>query len=92
MPARTGDEYLAGLREQPREVHIRGQRVEDVTSFPGLANGARSIAGLYDMQHDPALQDEMSYLSPTTGAPVGLSFIAPRTKEDLKRRRIMMSH
>ena len=92
MPARTGEEYLAGLRDQPREVHIRGQRVEDVTSFPGLANGARSIANLYDMQHDAALHDEMTYLSPTTGAPVGLSFIAPRTKEDLERRRVMMFH
>ncbi len=92
MPARTGKDYLAGLREQPREVHLGGQRVEDVTAFPGLANGARSVAALYDMQHDPALRDEMTYVSPTTGQRVGLSFITPRTREDLARRRVMMSH
>jgi 4-hydroxyphenylacetate 3-monooxygenase len=92
MPVRTGAEYLAGLRAQPREIHLGGQRVDDVTAFPGLANGARSVAGLYDMQHDPALRDAMTYLSPTTGDRVGLSFITPKTHDDLARRRAMMSH
>jgi 4-hydroxyphenylacetate 3-monooxygenase len=92
MPARTGKDYLTGLREQPREIYLGGQRVHDVTTFPGLANGARSVAALYDMQHDPALRDAMTYPSPTTGQPVGLSFITPRTTEDLARRRVMMSH
>jgi 4-hydroxyphenylacetate 3-monooxygenase len=92
MPARTGKDYLAGLREQPRDIYLGGQRVDDVTTFPGLANGARSVAALYDMQHDPALRKEMTYPSPTTGQPVGLSFITPRTPDDLARRRVMMSH
>jgi 4-hydroxyphenylacetate 3-monooxygenase len=92
MPARTGKEYLAGLREQPRAIYLGGQRVDDVTTFPGLANGARSVAALYDMQHDPALRKEMTYPSPATGQPVGLSFITPRTPDDLARRRVMMSH
>lgn len=90
--ARTGKDYLAGLREQPREIYLGGQRVTDVTTFPGLASGARSVAALYDMQHDPALRDEMTYPSPTSGERVGLSFITPRTGEDLARRRVMMSH
>ncbi|MSQ05934.1 MAG: 4-hydroxyphenylacetate 3-monooxygenase, oxygenase component [Dehalococcoidia bacterium] len=92
MPARTGAQYLAGLREQPREVHLAGQRVADVTTFPGLAGGAKSVAALYDMQHDPALRDQMTYSSETTGEQVGLSFLTPRSKEDLARRRVMMSH
>src|SRR5213592_4407826 len=44
------------------------------------------------MQHDPALRDEMTYTSPTTGQRVGLSFITPKTTDDLARRRVMMSH
>jgi 4-hydroxyphenylacetate 3-monooxygenase len=92
MPARTGKDYLAGLREQPREIYLAGKKVEDVTTFPGLANGARSLAALYDMQLDPALRDEMTYPSPTSGDRVGLSFITPRTTDDLARRRRMMSH
>ena len=91
MPARTGKQYLEGLRQQPREIHLAGKRVEDVTTFPGLAGGARSLAGLYDMQHEPNLREEMTYASPTSGQPVGLSFLATRTKDDLARRRVMMS-
>ena len=91
MPARTGAEYLAGLREQDREIWMDGRRVKDVTEFPGLANGARSVAQLYDMQHDDAVGCSMTYSSPSTGDPVGLSFIIPKTQDDLARRREMMS-
>ncbi len=91
MPARTGAEYLAGLREQPREIWLDGRRIDDVTEFPGLANGARSIAGLYDMQRSPGVASAMTYTSPTTGDPVGLSFIIPKSAADLARRREMMS-
>ena len=92
MAARTGQQYLEGLRSQDREVWLRGERVKDVTTHPGLRNGARSIAALYDLQHDPALRDEMTYVSPTTGERVGLSFIVPRTHEELEARRVMMLH
>ncbi len=91
MAARTGAEYLAGLKEQEREIWLDGRRIDDVTEFPGLANGARSVAALYDMQHDSKAGCEMTYLSPSTGDPVGLSFIMPKSAEDLARRRAMMS-
>ena len=91
MPARTGQEYINGLKEHPREVWIDGERVEDVTTHPALRNGVKSVAALYDMQHDPELREEMNYASPTTGDPVGLSFMIPQTVEDLERRRNMMT-
>ena len=89
MPARTGKEYLQGLRDRPPEVWVGGQRVEDVTSHPGFANGAKSVAALYDMQHDPQLRDELTYISPTSGERVGLSFLSPTGLEDLELRRRM---
>jgi 4-hydroxyphenylacetate 3-monooxygenase len=92
MSARTGEEYLNGLKAQPREIWLDGRQVDDVTTFPGLANGARSVASLYDMQHDPAIAGQMTYPSPSSGDPVGLSFLVPKTGEDLARRRTMMSH
>ena len=91
MPARTGQEYINGLKEHPREEWIDGERVEDVTTHPALRNGVKSVAALYDMQHDPELREEMTYASPTTGDPVGLSFMIPQTVEDLERRRNMMT-
>ena len=90
MPARTGAQYLAGLRDRQTEVWLRGERVRDVTSHPGLASGARAIASLYDLQSDPAHRDMMTFTDPETGDTRGLSFIIPRTQQDLVRRREMM--
>ena len=90
MPARTGNEYILGLKERPPEVWINGECVKDVTAHPAFRNGIKSVAALYDMQNDPALLEEMTYPSPTSGQPVGLSFLIPETMEDLERRRSMM--
>jgi len=91
MPAKTGAQYISGLSKMSTEVWIRGERIEDVTTHPALRNGVRSVADLYDMQLDPGLREEMTYASPTDGEPVGLSFLIPRTVEDLERRRAMMT-
>src|SRR5712692_7838913 len=90
MPARTGAEYLQRLKGRKPEIWLGGERIRDVTSHPALSRGARSIAHLYDMQHDPALRDEMTYVSPTSGDRVGASFIIPRTRPELEQRRRMM--
>src|SRR5437899_12616303 len=92
MPARCGREYIARLRERPAEVWLGGECVKDVTTHPALRNGVHSLAALYDMQHDPDLRESMTYRSPTSGDPVGLSFITPQTMQDLERRRDMMTH
>ncbi len=90
MAARTGAEYIKGLQAQECEVWLRGERVKDVTTHPGLANGVRAVASLYDLQHDPKLKDEMTFVSPTSGERLGLSFIIPRTRQELERRGAMM--
>ena len=90
MPARSGKEYILRLKEHPREVWLDGEHVSDVTTHPAFRNGVKSIAALYDMQNDPALLEEMTFHSPSTGQRVGLSFLIPETMEDLVRRRIMM--
>ena len=89
MGARSGAEYVEGLRDG-REVWIDGERVKDVTRDRRLARGIRSVAALYDRQLDPALVEQMTYRSPTTGDRVGLSHIQPRSVEDLVRRRSMI--
>src|SRR5881275_2129753 len=90
MPARTGQQYIDGLRAQEREVWLGGERVRDVTKHQGLAGGVRAIAQLYDMQHEPALREVMTCPSPTTGEPIGRSFDMPRTREALQTRSQMM--
>src|SRR6184192_1551664 len=90
MPARTGQQYIDGLRAQEREVWLGGERVRDVTTHKGLAGGVRAIAHLYDMQHDPEIREVMTFASPSTGEPVGRSFDVPKTKEALETRSKMM--
>src|SRR5436189_1084288 len=90
MPARTGQQYIEGLKAQEREVWLGGERVRDVTPHPGLAGGVRAIARLYDMQHDAALREVMTYPSPSTGEPVGRSFDNPTTRDALETRTKMM--
>ena len=91
MAARTGDEFLRGLRENPPDLYLQGERVKDPTTHGGLSNGVHTLARLYDMQHEPELRDEMTYVSPSSGERVGLSFIVPRTQSDLERRSAMMT-
>jgi 4-hydroxyphenylacetate 3-monooxygenase len=91
MGARTGSQYLQRLDESPRELWIDGTRITSrVTEHPAFRHIARSIAALYDLQHDPAWAGDLTYPSPSSGEPVGLSFLMPRTREDLARRRRMM--
>lgn len=92
MPARTGQQYLDGLRAQEREIWLDGERIRDVTTHPALRNGAHAVAGLYDMQFDARRRAEMVFVPPEGGEPCGLSFIIPRSRDDLERRRIMMLH
>ncbi|HET7343686.1 MAG TPA: 4-hydroxyphenylacetate 3-monooxygenase, oxygenase component [Methylomirabilota bacterium] len=89
MGIRTGEQLLQSLRDD-RLLFIDGARVKDVTTDPRFASAAQSLAELYDMQHDAALIERMTFLSPTSGERVGLSFVVPRTREDLERRRAMM--
>ena len=88
MPARTGAEYLSGLRE-PRELWFEGERVRDVTCHPMLGRMAGTLAELYDLQCTAEHRDQLTYASPTTGQRVGLAFIQPRSVDDLVRRRRM---
>jgi 4-hydroxyphenylacetate 3-monooxygenase len=91
MGARTGRQFVEGLRADPSEVWINGERVADPTVHPAFRHVIRSIAALYDMQHDPARIDEMTYVSPSSGERVGVSFLTPRSHEDLVRVRGMMT-
>jgi 4-hydroxyphenylacetate 3-monooxygenase len=92
MPVRSGQQYIDQLSENPAEVWIRGEKVADVTTHPAFQNGVRSLASLYDLQTDPATKDVMTFESPSSGDPVGLSFIVPKTIDDLVKRRKMMTN
>ena len=87
MPARTGKQFIEGLRARPREVWLQGKRVADPTTHPAFKRPVERLAHLYDMQHDPAYAGILTYPSPSSGKPVGTAFMAPRSHADLVKRR-----
>src|SRR5947208_12297542 len=89
MGIRTGKQYLESLRDG-RQMWIDGELVADVTRDRRFAAAAYTMAELYDMQHDPGLVESMTYSSPSNGERVGLSFLQPKSVDDLVRRRGMV--
>ena len=88
MGARTGQQYLDKLNSMRPHLVIDGAVVsENVAEHPAFKNVARTYAKLFDLQHDPEYADALTYDSPTTGDKVGVSFLVPKTIEDLERRR-----
>ncbi|MEU5159752.1 4-hydroxyphenylacetate 3-hydroxylase N-terminal domain-containing protein [Streptomyces sp. NPDC020875] len=77
---RSGRHYLDAL-DDGREIWLDGERVKDVTTHPAFRATAASLAGLYDLAHDPAHREVL-------GADgVHRAFVVPRTHADLVARR-----
>jgi 4-hydroxyphenylacetate 3-monooxygenase/anthranilate 3-monooxygenase (FAD)/4-hydroxyphenylacetate 3-monooxygenase len=85
MGARTGKEYIEELRDD-RCVYANGERIRDVAQYPPFKGIIRTLADLYDRQHDPAYADALTCDSPTSHAPVSTSFLITRTWDEMERR------
>jgi len=83
MPARTGAQFLAGLKDD-REIWVDGERVRDATSHPALRGAAHFMAELFDAQHEQASDCLMP--DPETGEPINVSHMIPRSRDDIVRR------
>ncbi len=81
----TGAEYLERLADN-REVWLHGERVRDVTAHPALKRGAESLARLLDRQHDPELQDLLTYTGDDGAERYAMSFKPSATPDDVLAR------
>jgi 4-hydroxyphenylacetate 3-monooxygenase oxygenase component len=86
MGLQDGRSYIASLRDG-REVWLDGERVADVTRHPALRETIASLAELYDLQHDPALAERLTYRDEETGERCAVAFQLPRSRADLARKR-----
>ena len=86
MSVRTGKQFVEGLRDG-REVWYDGRRIDDVTTFPPMAAAVRSMAMLYDLQHDSKHRDVLTVDAPELGGRIARAFEMPRTREQLRLKR-----
>lgn len=91
MGAISGEEFLERIDRLNSEIWIDGKQVEGkISEHPAFKGVLQSKASLYDLQLDKQLKNKLTYLSPETKEPIGLSFLQPKTKKDLKKRRTMI--
>lgn len=81
---RTGEEYLSAIRDG-REVWMNGERVADVTTHAMFKPIVDIRARIYDMQHEPATRETMTYEEGGERFAVGLK--PPRSQEDWQAKR-----
>jgi aromatic ring hydroxylase len=83
---RTGEQYLESLRDG-RRVFYNGGFIDDLTTHPATRGYAHSVAEYYDLHHDPALVDTLTFVDSTDGVRRSRAWKLPRSKEDLVERR-----
>src|SRR3954471_8392925 len=89
----NGKDFIERLNKQENEIWYDGAKIKEaIWDHPAFKGIIKAKASLYDLQNDPKLREEMTFLLPNDEEPCGLSYLQPKTKEDLKRRRKMIEH
>jgi 4-hydroxyphenylacetate 3-monooxygenase len=81
---RTGEQYRDSIRDG-REVWINGERVKDVTRHPMFKPAIDIRARIYDMQHEAATRDVMTYRE--SGEDFAIGNKLPRSQQDWHDKR-----
>src|SRR5207249_11825065 len=84
---RSGADYVRALHDG-RAVYVDGERVADVSTHPAFAAAVQSVARIYDLVHDSA--GALTFPSPRSNLgrdSWNLSYLIPRSREDLAARR-----
>ena len=82
---RTGEQYRESIRDD-REVWMNGERIKDVTRHPMFKPAVDIRARIYDMAHDKATSDIMSYEE--NGERFAIGNKLPRTQKDWQDKRV----
>jgi 4-hydroxyphenylacetate 3-monooxygenase len=83
---RSGDDYRASLRDG-REVWIEGERVADVPSHPAFRPIVDARARIYDLAHEPALREVLTYADAASGERRLIAHRLPRSQADWLAKR-----
>lgn len=81
---RTSEQYRDSIRDS-REVYVNGERVRDVASHPQFKPLVDIRARIYDLQHEEATRDIMTYTENGETSAIGCKL--PYTREDWLAKR-----
>ena len=84
--AMTGARFIESLKDG-RQVWLDGEEVPDVTTHPAFTGIVHELARIYDLQHTAEYREQMTFVSDETGNPCSVSWMLPRSNEDLKIKR-----
>lgn len=88
MGAIDGKTYTHRIDQLNNEVWFDGKKVEGpISEHPVFKGILREKAALYDLQLNPEFQNDMTFLSPDTGNRIGLSYMQPKSLEELIKKR-----
>lgn len=91
MGAKNGQEFISRINQLKPEIWLDGHPLKvPISECPEFRGLLKTKASLYDYQILREHKSVMTYDSPTSGEQVGISFLQPTTKEDLKKRRTMI--
>ncbi|NPC93422.1 4-hydroxyphenylacetate 3-monooxygenase, oxygenase component [Bacillus sp. WMMC1349] len=89
----SGKEFINRINQLQNDIWFDGKQIEGNISehyaFKGLL---KTKSSLYDLQMNENLMNEMTFLPSGKTEPIGLSYLQPKTKEDLIKRRTMIEH
>jgi len=83
---RTGAQYRDSIRDG-RQIWINGERIKDVTLHPMFKPTVDVRARIYDLAHEKATQDALSYVDKGTGERNAIGLKLPYTQEDWHDKR-----
>jgi 4-hydroxyphenylacetate 3-monooxygenase len=83
MGARSGNSYLSAIRKLGAQVWHGDKRIEDPSVAPGFVQPARAIASLYDLQME--FPEALTFRVAERNR-AGLSFLQPRSLDELRRK------
>ncbi|MEH7117319.1 4-hydroxyphenylacetate 3-monooxygenase, oxygenase component [Neobacillus vireti] len=87
----NGKDFIERLNKLGNEIWYDGEKIKgDISEHPAFKGILKEKASLYDLQNDPKLKPEMTFMLPGNQEPIGLSYLHPTTKEDLRKRRKMI--
>jgi len=80
---KSGAEHLETLRDG-RTIYVGSERIKDVTTHPAFAEGARTVAAIYDLKRAPEHLAVTSYEE--NGELFSSYYLRPRSRDDLRKR------